>query len=254
MSTAIPQSALRVVAVDIDGCLTPGEAAPWDFEVLQYVRGVNRRARHGDAPFAVTLCTGRQPPYVEAMMQAIDGFVPAVYENGGGLYFPERYAFVEHPAITRAVRTRRAEIKRVLEEELVERGLAHIQPGKQVTLTLFPAQAGLDLPQLAEEARRALGERLGDFSLFASVTSVEILPPGIDKGAGIEWLAREMDVPLEQMGGIGDAPADLTFLTRVGWSAAPANATEEVRANVHFVSRFPNGRGVCHILNQWLNR
>jgi HAD superfamily hydrolase (TIGR01484 family) len=243
---------LRVVVVDIDGCLTPGEAAPWDFDVLRFVADLNRRARAGDAPFAVTLCTGRQQPYVEAMMQAIDGDLPAIYENGGGLYFPSRYSFAEHPSLTETTRARRREIWNVLQRELVAPGLAQFQPGKEVTLTLYPARAGLSLAEIAERARAALDGRRDDFSLYASVSSVEILPPGIDKGAGVQWLSREIKLPLSRFGGIGDAPPDLTFLRRVGYSAAPANATADVKAGVQFVSRHENGRGVREILEHWL--
>jgi HAD superfamily hydrolase (TIGR01484 family) len=244
---------LRVVVVDIDGCLTPGEAAPWDFEVLRYVAEINQRARREDAPFAITLCTGRQQPYVEAMMQAIDGYLPAIYENGGGLYYPQPYKFVEHPAITQGTRTRRDEIRRVVQKELVERGIAYLQPGKEVTLTLYPAREELALAHIADMARRVVGELLDGFTLFASRTSIEILPSEINKGAGVEWLAHEIQIPLDQFGGIGDAPADLTFLNRVGYSAAPANATVEVKANVQYTSPLANGRGVCSILEKWLD-
>ncbi|MBI4670665.1 MAG: HAD family phosphatase [Chloroflexi bacterium] len=243
---------LRVVLIDVDGCLTPGEAKPWDFDVLRFVAELNQRAHSGAAPFAVTLCTGRQQPYVEAMMQAIDGYLPALYENGAGLYFPQPYRFLEHPAFTLALRAQRAEIKSILQRELVERELAILQPGKEINLTLYPARTALTLDEIAARARGALGSALGDFSLYASVSSVEILPPGIDKGAGAEWLAREIDIPLSEFGGIGDAPADLTFLKRVAHSAAPANATPDVKANVHDVSSFPDARGVQDILRRWL--
>lgn len=244
---------LRLVVADIDGCLTPGETAPWDFDVLRYVAELNRRARRGDAPFAITLCTGRQQPYVEAMMQAIDGFLPAVYENGAGLYFPLPYKILEHPAITPGARVRRREIKTVLSKELVEPGIAFFQPGKELTLTLYPARTGISLPSIADRARQALQGLLDEFSLYASVSAVEILPPGIDKGAGVEWLAREIGTPLTQFGGIGDAPADLTFLKRVAYSAAPANASHEVQSSVQFVSQYNDARGVREILEHWLN-
>jgi hydroxymethylpyrimidine pyrophosphatase-like HAD family hydrolase len=245
---------LRAVVADIDGCLTPGEAAPWNFDVLRYVADLNRRAGRGESPFAITLCTGRQQPYVEAMMQAIDGFLPAIYENGAGLYFPRPYKILEHPAITADARARRQEIKSVLFKELVEPGIAFFQPGKELTLTLYPARAGITLPHIADKARRTLQDRLDSFSLYASVSSVEILPPGIDKGAGVEWLAREIGFALAQIGGIGDAPADATFLKRVAYSAAPANASVDVQAQVQFVSRYNDAQGVREILEHRLEQ
>jgi hydroxymethylpyrimidine pyrophosphatase-like HAD family hydrolase len=245
---------LRVVVTDIDGCLTPGEAAPWNFDVLRFIADLNRRARHGDAPFAVTLCTGRQQPYVEAMMQAVGGYLPAIYENGGGLYFPQTYRFLRHPVFTVKVRRQLDQIRATLERDLIEPGIAQFQPGKELTVTLFPGDPALPLPEIADRARTALGALADGFSLYASVSSVEILPPGIDKGVGVEWLAREIAVPLAHFGGIGDAPADLTFLTRVAYSAAPANAAPAVQDKVQYVSPFDDTLGVRDILGRWVER
>lgn len=243
---------LRVVVVDIDGCLTPGEAAPWNFDVLRYVAELNRDAKRGIRPFAVTLCTGRQQPYVEAMMQAIDGYLPAIYENGGGLYFPQGYRFAQHPLFTADAREQLDDMRRVVQRKLVDAGDAQFQPGKELSLTLFPSRSNLPLPEIAERARVLLDGQLDGFSLYASVSSVEILPPGIDKGAGIEWLAEELEIPLEQFGGIGDAPADVTFLSRIGYSAAPQNAWAQVKANVQYVSPYTDALGVRDILERWL--
>lgn len=243
---------MKLAVIDIDGCLTPGEAQPWDFEVLEFVRTLNRHAKTGDLPFAVTLITGRQEPYVEAMMQAIDGFLPAIYENGGGLYFPQPYRFVEHPLFTPQMRAHRQVIENILRRELVEPGIAQIQPGKQVTMTLYPARVDVTFAQIVDTARHALGAQLDGFSLYASVSSVEILPDGVNKGAGLEWLSHELGIPLSEVGGIGDANPDLLYLNRVGNSAAPANATDQVKAAVHYVSPESNGRGVRDILERWL--
>jgi HAD superfamily hydrolase (TIGR01484 family) len=243
---------IHLVVVDVDGCLTRGEGQPWDFSVLEFVAQLNQKTRSGSNPFAVTLCTGRQEPYVEAMMQAIDGFLPAIYENGAGLYFPFPYRFAENPAITPEQRETRERIRRVLRETIIADGLAQFQPGKELTLTLYPARQGITFEQLAEAARSALDGNADGFSVHASVSSVEILPDGIDKGTGIEWLARELGVSLTEIAGIGDAPGDLAFLTRIGFSAAPANATDEVKRAVHYVSPFENGRGVVDILSRWL--
>lgn len=247
-----PLKNIRLVVVDVDGCLTPGEAQPWDFSVLQFAADLNRRSRDDPNQFAVTLCTGRQEPYVEALMQAIDAHLPAIYENGGGLYFPSPYGFAENPAITSEQRARLDEIRRALTRALVEPGVCQFQPGKQVSLTLYPAQEDVTFPQLADLARRALDGKADGFSITASVTSVEILPEGIDKGVGVEWLSHETGIPLAQMAGIGNAPGDLSFLRRVGFSAAPANAVGEVKRAVQYVSPFEDGKGVENILLKWL--
>ncbi|MEP7198275.1 MAG: HAD hydrolase family protein, partial [Chloroflexota bacterium] len=198
---------IRLVALDIDGCLTAGEAKPFDFEALAFIAALNRRARVDAAQFAVTLCTGRPEPYVEALTQAIDGFMPAIFENGGGLYFPSPYRFAFNPAITPPMRATLADIRSVLQRELVATGIAQFQPGKEVTATLYPSRADVSLAQLATMARAAVGDRLDGYAIFASVSCVEIMPKGIDKGAALEWLSQETGIALSEMAGIGDAPA-----------------------------------------------
>ncbi len=243
---------IRLAVVDVDGCLTCGEGQPWDFEVFRFIAELNRRARVDARQFAVTLCTGRPQPYVEAFMQAIDGFMPAIYENGGGLYFPSPYRFVEHSAITPKVRADLIAMRRALREKIVEARIGQFQPGKEVTITLYPAREDITFEQLAQAARRALDGMTNGFSIYASVSSVEILPEGIHKGGGVEWLSRETGIPLAHMAGVGDAPSDLQFLTHVGYCAAPANATADVKREVQYVSPFENGRGVLDILSRWM--
>jgi hydroxymethylpyrimidine pyrophosphatase-like HAD family hydrolase len=89
------------------------------------------------------------------------------------------------------------------------------------------------------------------FAVQASVSCVDVTPAGIDKGSGVRWLAEETGIMLSQMGGIGDSTSDLAFMGLVGRAAAPANATAEVKAAVHYVSASENGDGVVDILAQW---
>jgi HAD superfamily hydrolase (TIGR01484 family) len=241
-------SDIRLVVVDIDGCLTPGEAQPWDFGVLQFVAELNRKARADARQFAVTLCTGRQEPYVEAMMQAIDAHMPGIYENGGGLYFPAQYRFVENPAIDAAKRAQLMQVREILTRAVVETGVGQFQPGKEVSLTLYPAREGVTFTQLADAARRALDGKISGLTIMPLVTSVDIVFDGIDKGAGVEWLSRETGIPLAQMAGIGDSSGDLPYLRRVGFSAVPANASDDVRRAAQYVSPFEDGKGVVDIL------
>jgi hydroxymethylpyrimidine pyrophosphatase-like HAD family hydrolase len=67
----------------------------------------------------------------------------------------------------------------------------------------------------------------------------------------VRWLSEEIGMPLAHMGGIGDSVSDLRFLGLTGRSAAPANATAEVKAAVDYVSPYENGAGVVDILDHW---
>ena len=71
---------IRLVVIDVDGCLTGGEGQPLDFRGLARVAQTNLRSRTDPYTPAVTLCTGRPAPYVEVMHQAVAGHVPALYD------------------------------------------------------------------------------------------------------------------------------------------------------------------------------
>ncbi len=242
---------LRLVVIDVDGCLTPGEGRPWNFEALKYIAQLNRKAQKDATELAVTLCTGRQEPYVEVLMQAIDAHLPGVYENGGGLYYPREYRFVENPLITVAMREALVGIKGILQREIVETGRGHFQPGKEVSLTLYPL-GKTSVHELYLATTKALETFDAGYVVQASVSCVDITPKGVDKGTGVRWLSRETGIPLEQMGGIGDSASDLKFLSIIGRSAAPANAADEVKVSVDYVSPYQDGDGVVDILRRWV--
>jgi hydroxymethylpyrimidine pyrophosphatase-like HAD family hydrolase len=242
--------AVRVAVVDIDGCLIRDVGEEWNWAALQAVRDLNRRARQGEGVPAVTLCTGRPQPYVEVLMQAIAAFLPGIYEHGGGLYFPDRFRFAEHPSITAELRHSLGEARSRIQERLVAPGWGYFQPGKEVSLTLLPHD-GVDVGALHARVNDLLAEEGLPLHAQLSTVCVDITPLGIDKGEGVRWLAREIGVPLAQMGGIGDSHSDLPFLRLVGRSAAPRNATAEVQAAVGYVSAHENGEGVVDILQRW---
>jgi 3-deoxy-D-manno-octulosonate 8-phosphate phosphatase (KDO 8-P phosphatase) len=52
----------------------------------------------------------------------------------------------------------------------------------------------------------------------------------------------------DQVAYMGDDVLDLPVLMRVGLSAAPADAVEDVRARVHWVSGAPGGAGAAREL------
>ena len=246
-------SRLRLVVVDVDGCLTPGEARPWNFEALKYIAQLNRRAQEDATKVAVTLCTGRQEPYVEVLMQAIDAHLPGIYENGGGLYFPRDYRFVENPIITTEMREALVGIKATLQREVIEAGLGYFQPGKEVSLTLYPLDK-VSVHRLYLATAKALATCNAGYIAQESVSCVDVVPKGIDKGGGVRWLSQETGISLDQIGGIGDSVSDLKFLSILGCSAAPANAAGEVKTRVDYVSPYEDGDGVVDILCHWSKR
>jgi hydroxymethylpyrimidine pyrophosphatase-like HAD family hydrolase len=244
---------VQLAVVDVDGCITAGEARAWNWDALRAIADFNWQAKQGRAVPAVTLCTGRQEPYVEVLMQAIDAFLPGIYENGGGLYDPATYRFVEHPSLTAQVKEALSEIRVTLLRQVVEPGLGYFQPGKETSLTLYPLP-GIGVLRLHQAVASSLSGRSTGFGVQASASCVDVTLSGIDKGAGVRWLAEETGIALARMGGIGDSTSDLKFLRIVGRSASPVNAVADVRAAVDYVSAYEDGDGVVDILRYWCGR
>ena len=240
---------LRLIVTDIDGCIGKGEGRPYDLETLMHLANMNRAAQLGRSVLALTLCTGRPAAYVDAMMQVVNGFVPAIFENGAGLYFPDSYRFVWNPASFLSARKVIIQARELLENEVIQAGIGYFQPGKEMSLTLLP-MPGYTLNDVGKAATSALDGWNLPCTVEVSVSTVEVRLDGLDKGEGIKWLASETGIPLSSMAGIGDALGDIAFLSLVGFSAAPSNAEPEVKALVDYVSPYEYERGLLDII-EW---
>lgn len=237
---------IRLIVLDIDGVVSGGEAQPLDLEFFADLAAMNRAARsHPERP-AITFCTGRPAPYLEAMLQAIDGHLPGVYENGAGIYVPADYQFTTIPELAEHLNGF-ADVTARLTETLVRDEIAYFQPGKHHSLTLF-ARDPTHTPELGDLTAETLGPLSEHVDLVYSTSCLNVLPRGVDKGKGLAHLAGMIDVPLQNMLGVGDSDVDLPFLRLVGHNAAPSNANSNVRQLVKYVSSEAATEGVRDIL------
>jgi hydroxymethylpyrimidine pyrophosphatase-like HAD family hydrolase len=236
---------IRLLVFDIDGVLTDGETKTIDLSLMAQLAAMNRAARRDPALPAVTICTGRPAPYVEMMLQAIDGHLPGIFENGAGLYVPDGYRFLSHPDLGDGAAM--AAVRRRLRETMLQSGQAYFQPGKEFSLSLFASDpAATDA--LYEQTLALLGPLAESVNLVRSPSCLNIVPRHIDKGRGIHFLAGHTGHDPAQMLGAGDSDGDLPFLALVGYKAAPANANQAVREAVDFVAPRPAAGGVRDIL------
>ncbi len=240
---------VALVLADVDGCLTAGEGRPIDLEVLAEVARLNERSRSDRSVPAISLCTGRPAPYVEVLVQEIAAYRPSIFENGCGILTMEPYGFHAHPRIDAGVLAAFRAGTEMLDRELVGAGRATWQPGKTYSATLYPTDG--DVHALWTAARDLLGQ---GFSVDEGVECINVMPGGIDKGAGVEWLCSVTGLAPAEVAGVGDADSDLVFLERVGFAAAPANATPGVRAAVDLVASAPWGNGLIEIVDRVAQR
>src|SRR5690349_1051588 len=70
----------------------------------------------------------------------------------------------------------------------------------------------------------------------------------LNKLGSYEEILADLKLTDDQVAYMGDDVVDLAVLTRVGLAAAPADAVEEVRSRVHWISRWPGGAGAAREL------
>jgi hydroxymethylpyrimidine pyrophosphatase-like HAD family hydrolase len=222
---------IRVLVVDIDGCLVPVEHAAYDLEALGRVAALNRLSRTDGSVPALTILSGRPHPYVDALMQILDIELPAVFENGAGLAVRAPY----HARFRKEVDAGRAALT-TLRGELERFPEFTLQPGKSASLTVFPLDQAAGIGEI-ERVVAGLLERHGlDLVIDPAFECVNVLVPGVDKGTGLGWLAQETGVGRSRIAGIGDSEGDLAWLRHCALSGAPANAHPRVRDAVDVVS------------------
>lgn len=59
--------------------------------------------------------------------------------------------------------------------------------------------------------------------------SIDIVPAGVNKGAALTWLGRQLSIHANEMIAFGDGGNDLEMLTHVGIGVAMANAPDRVK-------------------------
>jgi HAD superfamily hydrolase (TIGR01484 family) len=244
---------IRLVLLDIDGCLTLGEASPLNFPFFQKLQELNRCAAEDPAVPGLTLCSGRAEPYVELLTQAIGGYLPAIWENGAGLFIPAEYRFALNPMLHAGRLEAFEQARRFIADAVLGPGLARPQPGKEVSISLYPTD-GTSVEQVYAVATRALEPLAGQYWVQAGLTCVEVLPDGIHKGTGVRWLLEELDLDQDQALAVGDAPGDLEVFSVTGLGATPSNGDPTVKAVADYVAPRAFGEGVLDIIDWCIAR
>lgn len=94
---------------------------------------------------------------------------------------------------------------------------------------------GCDGPAVCAKAQKVFSPE--ELSICSSDSSlVDFNPPGVNKGCGLQAMARTMGWDLENVLALGDNYNDREMLSVAGLSAAPATAVPEILSAVKFVS------------------
>jgi 3-deoxy-D-manno-octulosonate 8-phosphate phosphatase (KDO 8-P phosphatase) len=115
----------------------------------------------------------------------------------------------------------------------------HIRDGAAM---VWAQRTGLTIGLLSARSSAATAQR-------AAQLAVRLVVQGVaSKLTAYEQILRDAGVEDSAVAFMGDDLLDLPVLTRVGLSAAPADAAPEVRERVHWVSAARGGRGAVREL------
>jgi hydroxymethylpyrimidine pyrophosphatase-like HAD family hydrolase len=86
----------------------------------------------------------------------------------------------------------------------------------------------------------------------ASSGIVELTAPDIDKGAGLDRIARILNLDMSNAIAFGDAPNDIPIFDRVGWAIAVANAHRDLLKRADEIVASNNADGVAAVIEELL--
>lgn len=226
---------IKLFITDLDGCIAQPFISP-DWAAISEIKKLSERSRTEEHIPALTICSGRPFPYVEAIGQWLNIEAPMIFESGGGMYDIKTNEISWNPHFDEEAKIAVAEIKEWLEGTLIKNYKGTYPEFAKYT------DAGLVNPDTAKinlmhaEVLNHVGKNYPMFEVHATDVSVNIILKKANKGEGIRFLCKKMGLKLEEVAYIGDSSGDIPGLEIVGESFAPANAKDIVKQQVDNVT------------------
>lgn len=194
------------------------------YEALKRFKETGRR---------LILVTGRDLPDLKRVFPAFRLYDRIVAENGAVVYDPA------------------TEDERVIAPAPPP---AFVEALKQCNVT--PLSVGRCIVATWEPHEKTVLETIRDLGLELQIIfnkgAVMVLPPGMNKAAGLAAALRDLDLSPPNVVGVGDAENDHAFLRFCGCDAAVANALPAVKdeADIRLVAKY--GDGVIELIDMIL--
>jgi hydroxymethylpyrimidine pyrophosphatase-like HAD family hydrolase len=211
------------LATDYDGTLaSDGHVTPNAIEALERFKDTGRR---------LILVTGRELAHVKEPFPRLELFDRVVAENGAVVYDPANEKEVvigvgPPPAFV---------------ERLRQLNVTPLSVGRSIVATWEPHQAAV------LEAIREFGL---EHHIIFNKGAVMVLPPGINKAAGLEAALKDLGLSYHNVVGVGDAENDQAFLHHCGCAAAVANALPAIQNTAHVRLTKDHGEGVIELIER----
>ena len=90
-------------------------------------------------------------------------------------------------------------------------------------------------------------------SFFSTKELLEIVPVGVEKGAGVRWLCDYLHIPIENSVAAGDAQNDISMLEAAHVGAVMRNAYPGIAEHGNYVTEHDNNHdGVAEIIRKFI--
>lgn len=210
----------KVFATDLDGTLTPGGEASIGESVRDALESLKSWG------WVLVLATGRDRPYLLKRPDIKDLFHAWIMEAGLSIYIPSRNYYKSFASI---------EWLRFID---YLKGLGWVEP-KENTVSV-------KVERLEDLRKLAVGWGF-DIDFKDNKGNIVLLPRGVDKAFALRELMEVMGLDGFVVA-VGDSEVDLELMNYADFSAAVANADEEVKAAADYVTRGEDGEGILELV------
>jgi hydroxymethylpyrimidine pyrophosphatase-like HAD family hydrolase len=210
------------LATDYDGTLAhDGIVSDRTIAALEQLRATGRK---------LILVTGRELADLLRVFPRIDLFDRVVAENGALIYNPaarEEHSLGEAPpeALVAALRAQ---------------GVAPLSVGKVIVATWHPNET------VVLKTIRDLGL---EHQVIFNKGAVMVLPPGINKAAGLGAALDQLHLSAHNVVAVGDAENDHAFMSMCECSVAVSNALPLIKERADHVTHGDHGDGVAELIS-----
>lgn len=240
---ALPTKPILLFVTDLDGCMTmPFEIPHWP-DYTQ-IRTLQLQSQDDPSIPPMSICTGRPMPYAEAQAQFLGIRYPFVFESGGGLYDLTTNTLTWNPTVTDALTSDIEGIRAWVYDEIFPNFPGSIPEFAKFTDVGLIHRDKIVIDEIHTLATKKISQEYPHFEVHKTDVSVNIIVKKANKGEGLAYLSKMLEVDLSEMAYIGDSSGDIPGLERVGMAFAPSNAHETVKEVAHLVTSRPSTAGV----------
>jgi 5-amino-6-(5-phospho-D-ribitylamino)uracil phosphatase len=269
---------IKALALDLDGTLL----APGGVLSERTIVAVNKCVQRG---LKIIIATGRAIEAAERFRASLGAEGPMIYYNGAVVAEMPEGRFLQATLLD----TKKAEfcvdlsretgiycqiylfienrIPLLAERDASEREMYHKHTGilaKLVDLKEALGRSGISgcvkamflaEPELLAELRPRLDERLGKSVYIAQTlrTFLEVMDAKVSKGQGLSFAMERLSLNREEIIAFGDEENDVPMFAEAGFSVAPSNAKDTVKAKADLVVGSNAEDGVAAFLEEFFS-